>query len=154
MMGNNDGRYWDGSGASGSDDFFRRADENRLTRERDEARAEVERLTRERDEARAEVERLRAENARLRADVPVYSSMIERQRNENACLRAEVPVYSSVIKQQRGDIERLTHELDEAKAKLIRLSWILCDPDGNPSFHGSDRALESAREARNKEPQP
>jgi hypothetical protein len=39
--------------------FEARAEEERLTNERDEARAEEERLTNERDEARAEVERIK-----------------------------------------------------------------------------------------------
>lgn len=52
------------------------------------------------------------------------------------------------------EVERLTRELDEARAKLARLSMILCDPDGNPCFHGSDEDLAIAREALNKEPQP
>ena len=44
-------------------------------------------------------------------------------------------------------VEQLTRDLNEARAKLSRLSSILCDPDGNPCFRGSDQDLEVAREA-------
>jgi len=49
-------------------------------------------------------------------------------------------------------VEQLTRDLNEARAKLNRLSSILCDAEGNPCFHGSDQDLEVAREALNKEP--
>lgn len=44
-------------------------------------------------------------------------------------------------------VEQLTRDLNEARAKLSRLSSILCDAEGNPCFHGSDQDLEVAREA-------
>jgi hypothetical protein len=44
-------------------------------------------------------------------------------------------------------VEQLTRDLNEARAKLSRLSSILCDPEGNPCFPGSDHDLKVAREA-------
>jgi predicted RNase H-like nuclease (RuvC/YqgF family) len=107
-----------------------RAEIERLTRERDEARAEVERmlellrgisinmvdlierLTRERDEAQAEVERLRADNERLRT---VYVLLVSEEAG---------PVDSATCWYEDKIIGcYISREAAEGAAKLLMADW-------------------------------
>jgi hypothetical protein len=100
----------------------------------------------------SENDMLRAENARLRADVPVYSSEIERLRGEMPvaeslrvdakCAEIERDEARAVVWKQakdnadlRAEVERLTRELNEARAALKASSCAYPDcvdlgPDG------------------------
>lgn len=100
----------------------------RMAEEIADLRAEVERLTRERDEARAEVENLYDQVHRWVDDRAKAQSQADRLREQNYELQRQ-------RNEARAEVEQLTRELNEARAALKASSCAYPDcvdlgPDG------------------------